>query len=279
MHQATPTDRAIDGQDLSPILFEDGSPGHSNASRHKCIFMYHSGVALQAVRCGRFKYFPDTGKLFDLIADPRESNALPVNSSKLYQEVAANITAARAALLATVVPVVDQVNLGSDPSAAICADPHSQMKYPKLPNCTLNPENWITPWPAPPPPSPPAPPVPASNLVGCFWDKGYPNNGGQRPCDLPIVKAGSCPKSVFITSSASAGIKVIKPMTLELCNALCTGNRYFGVQNGGSGCFCGQAYGKYGSSTNCTMPCAGNLDEVCGGPGANSIYKSTSEQN
>ena len=58
----------------------------------------------------------------------------------------------------------------------------------------------------------------------------------------------------------------------------------FGVQDGGSGCFCGDSLDlaqKYGKSTNCTMACgsdpekpsrAGELS-ACGGPGCNSIYK------
>ena len=61
-------------------------------------------------------------------------------------------------------------------------------------------------------------------------------------------------------------------MTLQLCNALCTGHAFFGVQNGGTGCFCGARFGSYGRSENCTMPCAGNETQICGGPGANSIF-------
>jgi hypothetical protein len=38
-------------------------------------------------------------------------------------------------------------------------------------------------------------------------------------------------------------------------------------------CFCGSEYDRHGESTNCTMPCAGNAHEICGGPGANSIYR------
>jgi len=62
------------------------------------------------------------------------------------------------------------------------------------------------------------------------------------------------------------------PMTIELCAALCTGYRYMGVQNGGTGCFCGASFGRYGVSTNCTMYCDGNPGELCGGAGCNSIW-------
>jgi hypothetical protein len=62
-------------------------------------------------------------------------------------------------------------------------------------------------------------------------------------------------------------------MALEICESECGGCTFFAVQNGGTGCFCGSEYGRYGESTNCTMPCAGNAHEICGGPGANSIYR------
>ena len=61
-------------------------------------------------------------------------------------------------------------------------------------------------------------------------------------------------------------------MTLELCSHLCQGYRYFGVQNGGSGCFCGTKYGRYGPSNKCAMACAGDRAQICGGAGANSVY-------
>ena len=57
------------------------------------------------------------------------------------------------------------------------------------------------------------------------------------------------------------------------CNSLCDGYEFFGVQNGGTGCFCGATYGRYGPSAACNMSCAGNLSEICGGAGVNSIYR------
>jgi arylsulfatase A len=44
-----------------------------------------------------------------------------------------------------VVPVQDQLALGSDARYALCAAPESQARYPQFPNCTLNPENWAPP--------------------------------------------------------------------------------------------------------------------------------------
>lgn len=75
-------------------------------------------------------------------------------------------------------------------------DPESQRIYPELPNCTMSPQNWNIPDWGPavgPVPSPPGPPVPRASFVGCYWDKGYPNHY-PAPCDLPVVKQGTCPK-------------------------------------------------------------------------------------
>jgi hypothetical protein len=179
-----------------------------------------------------------------------------------------------------VVPVVDQILLGYDDDYMLCSDPHSQDKYPNYPNCTMSPQNWVAPWPPPPPPVP----VPRSAYVGCYYDKGYPDHW-PMPCDLPIVKAGSCPEhdtdqqAVATPHTEEGGDWAAA--TLSECRSLCAADashpRYFAVQNGGSGCFCGDRYGKYGPSTACNMTCAGGTAtdpaQACGGSGANSIYR------
>ncbi len=42
-------------------------------------------------------------------------------------------------------------------------------------------------------------------------------------------------------------------------------------------CYCGNTYGLYGTAESkgksCNMTCSNNLNETCGGSGANSIYK------
>ena len=61
--------------------------------------------------------------------------------------------------------------------------------------------------------------------------------------------------------------------TLEDCFQFCRGHdyRYAGLQFG-SECWCSDTYGKYGTSNNCNTPCTGNAEQICGGPGANSVY-------
>jgi len=62
-------------------------------------------------------------------------------------------------------------------------------------------------------------------------------------------------------------------MTPELCADICRGHKYFGLQ-WYSQCFCGDTYGKYASSTedDCSTPCSGAPDVMCGGVWRNSIY-------
>ncbi len=63
-------------------------------------------------------------------------------------------------------------------------------------------------------------------------------------------------------------------ITLEACRAMCAtkGFTFAGTQYG-SHCFCGNSYGKYGVSNDCTEPCAGNRGQICGGWWANSVYR------
>ena len=53
---------------------------------------------------------------------------------------------------------------------------------------------------------------------------------------------------------------------------------YFGVQYGGSGCFCGNSYGSQGSAplNACNMTCAGVPTLPCGGANLNSVYRTVS---
>jgi hypothetical protein len=93
--------------------------------------------------------------------------------------------------------------------------------------------------------------VPAAlsgNYVGCYTDEK------TRDLTDEAVSAGS--------------------MSVETCVADCgkAGYAYAGVQYGKQ-CFCGNTYGKYGTSTSCNMTCSGDSAETCGGSYANSIYK------
>ncbi len=64
-------------------------------------------------------------------------------------------------------------------------------------------------------------------------------------------------------------------LTNELCISICKekGFKYAGTQYR-TQCFCGNDYGSYGKANNCNMKCAGNIDQICGGFWANSVYQS-----
>ncbi len=83
--------------------------------------------------------------------------------------------------------------------------------------------------------------------IGCYIDKP------QRDINTQYTSTGS--------------------MTIEACAVTCRrqGYKFAGLQYG-SQCFCGNRYGRYGKSSACNMPCAGNKSQTCGGTWANSVY-------
>ena len=69
-------------------------------------------------------------------------------------------------------------------------------------------------------------------------------------------------------------------MTVQTCFSLCyqQGFKFAGLQDG-SQCFCGDAYGRYGSAVGaCNTPCAGDPSQSCGGTNANHVYEFVTTQ-
>jgi hypothetical protein len=64
--------------------------------------------------------------------------------------------------------------------------------------------------------------------------------------------------------------------TIQVCVEACTyhGYLYAGLQDGIQ-CYCGNSYGGQGPAGNCTTACPGNPAETCGGPYANSVYRTS----
>ncbi|KAK5999914.1 hypothetical protein QM012_005002 [Aureobasidium pullulans] len=72
-----------------------------------------------------------------------------------------------------------------------------------------------------------------------------------------------------------------KNMTLENCAAFCNGYKYFGIEYAAE-CYCGSYFGvgsAIASDSSCAMTCTGNSLELCGGPGALSVYELSSDAN
>ncbi|CAN0069455.1 unnamed protein product, partial [Ectocarpus sp. 6 AP-2014] len=68
-------------------------------------------------------------------------------------------------------------------------------------------------------------------------------------------------------------------MTTELCELTCLGSTYFATQYGRE-CWCGSDgadYTLHGESTDCTYPCSGDADQICGGFDAANVYLFTGE--
>src|SRR5256714_5767278 len=65
-------------------------------------------------------------------------------------------------------------------------------------------------------------------------------------------------------------------MTTSLCQSFCLSSAYplAGLEYS-SQCFCGSSLASNTSSTSCSMACAGNSSQICGGPYALSLYSYT----
>ena len=310
---ALPTDRVFDGIDIAHVLFDNAMVAHECITYYD---EPHASAGddpsnLAAMRCGDYKAYwllPDEDRdglelhgsggsggsqvhIFNLMTDPSESYPIASNTSE-YAQALATTTAARNAHLKTLRVVPDQNARGNDNRLAICGAPDSQKAYPQWPNCSLTPQYWTIPicgspstwWcnqtaartcpkscpnaplpPPPPPPAPPLPPMPASAYLGCYRD-----HGDNQTCDMPYIVSGHC---------KGHSVRRNWPRTVEWCNKLCLAAgafAYFGVQMGGSGCFCGHAFGSQGKAamdSMCNVTCAGDTKEVCGGPNLNSVYR------
>ena len=85
------------------------------------------------------------------------------------------------------------------------------------------------------------------DYVGCYTDS-------EDSRDLPTQLSGD------VSSAAQCA---------SLC--ACAGYAFAGVQYG-SECYCGDAYGSAGESTECSDACSADDDDACGGYYCNSIY-------
>jgi hypothetical protein len=125
---------------------------------------------------------------------------------------------------------------------------------------------------------------PSASYIGCFVDNDPTSdlpqhfcangNGPREPNDRDCPNNGNWQENMAGSGS----------MTPELCAKNCnfddgsgSPQRYFGVQCG-SQCFCGKSYGSQGRApeSGCSVPCAGDASQVCGGcadeGNHNSIY-------
>ena len=101
----------------------------------------------------------------------------------------------------------------------------------------------------------PVPEIDSPDYVGCYRDKG--DAGGVWGRDL----------DKFFYNSNTMTI----PKCVEDCRAL--GYKYAGLQSQNQ-CFCGDSYGKFGEAPGeCVKRCIGNVEMICGGTWANSIYE------
>jgi hypothetical protein len=88
-----------------------------------------------------------------------------------------------------------------------------------------------------------------------------------------------CAKDTYGSRSLDMAQTSADDMTIESCLDYCEDKGYsFAGLEYGRECYCGNAVDKSrlpvkGILGKCEMPCAGNKEQVCGGPGALSLYQ------
>jgi hypothetical protein len=99
-------------------------------------------------------------------------------------------------------------------------------------------------------------------------------SGGAFAC---MADAGD-PGGLTNRDLAGALFRGFKDNTNQACRSTCEQRGFpFAATQGGSHCFCGNTYGKYGAAAppppprSCNLGCVGNPNEICGGEWANSV--------
>ncbi|KAH7320609.1 WSC domain-containing protein, partial [Stachybotrys elegans] len=130
---------------------------------------------------------------------------------------------------------------------------------------------------------------PATCDIACAADPASVCGGGWRLSvwkrEAPIAAIQQVPGWSFdscYTDDWERTLAVTEPasstaMTPAACAALCTGYRFFGVENG-SECYCGDNIDPArlaADQTTCSIPCTGQANFVCGGGWRLSVYRRT----
>lgn len=87
-----------------------------------------------------------------------------------------------------------------------------------------------------------------------------------------------CQSDSVNTRTLSSQLLTSNSLTVELCTSFCAGYTYFGVEYGQE-CYCGNtllAGSALVTDGRCSMTCAGNVTELCGGPNGLSRYELSS---
>ncbi|CAN0092627.1 unnamed protein product, partial [Sphacelaria rigidula] len=113
----------------------------------------------------------------------------------------------------------------------------------------------------------------------CSGDTGETCGGRRAISVYEFTDSPSGYAGCFVDSSSDRVLtgeflKNEPTMTLKVCSTFCSGSPFFGMEFGEE-CFCGtdsDDFDRRGASTACTMACAGDDSETCGGNNAISVY-------
>jgi hypothetical protein len=119
--------------------------------------------------------------------------------------------------------------------------------------------------------------------VGCFLDvqkkKNYARVLPTYFCSNGVINGSSaqpwlsCAPQPNQPADLSQGYAGFYNMSHEVCNGICQGYTYFGIESGGE-CYCGADVPSQGTAdpTACSMPCTGDSAETCGGKQAVDVF-------
>eukprot|EP01060_Flectonema_neradi_P026543 TRINITY_DN3558_c0_g1_i2.p1 TRINITY_DN3558_c0_g1~~TRINITY_DN3558_c0_g1_i2.p1 ORF type:complete len:566 (+),score=98.19 TRINITY_DN3558_c0_g1_i2:50-1699(+) len=112
-------------------------------------------------------------------------------------------------------------------------------------------------------------------------DSPPPPKATVAPAPTPLPTESELRGYEYVGCFSDSGNRVIEHlvnddfMTIEKCQEHCStvsDSNYFALE-ASTWCGCGNDYGRYGRSEYCNEQCAGNSNEICGGPFAMSVFR------
>jgi hypothetical protein len=113
-----------------------------------------------------------------------------------------------------------------------------------------------------------------SSVVTTTTSSSTTSSSTSQPTGTPPYYYGCYTEGASSRALTGATTANFDDMTVEYCFNFCTGYDLFGVEYTGE-CFCGNALAEGAMPTfesQCSMPCAGNANQICGGPSRLNLY-------
>ena len=111
--------------------------------------------------------------------------------------------------------------------------------------------------------------------MGCYVDYIPRDLDGPSITDINFLTIEVCIGYCKAKSYSYAGAQTGWENCWVTFNIIKVESIYLNFSKSRSQCYCGNSYGRYGSSPSCTFPCAGNANQLCGNGWVNSVYSTS----